>query len=115
MQGIVGKYLPQKKFGFIRYSVEPFEVFFHLLEVEGLIELEKGQRVEFELGTFNGKPVAVNVRPLPEPISERSKTIDATVEEITILKHYGVDLSNGARVRSALERIRKIARDGGAF
>lgn len=109
IQGIVARYNPVRRYGFIRYSTE--EIFFHQLEVQDLLELPQGKRVEFEIGSHKDKPVAVKVRPIPE----RSATIDATVEEITLLQHYGVDLSDGARVRSALERIRKIARDGGAF
>jgi cold shock CspA family protein len=105
-QGVVGKYLPIKKFGFIRYSTAPYEIFFHQLEVEGLAELERGQRVEFEISSYNNKPVAAKVR----PIVERPAIIPATVEEVELLKSYGVDLMNGAKVRAALAVIRSLAK-----
>lgn len=101
-QGVVANYFAKKRFGFIRYPAG--EIFFHQLEVENLAELPKGQRVEFETGDYNGKTVAKKVRPF-HPAGE---IIPATAEEVELLKSYGVDLMNGAKVRAALSAIRSI-------
>ena len=83
-------------------------MFFHYLEVQGLVELRAGNRVEYELGEYKGKTVAKNIVPFITP----SATIPATEIEIDLLKSYGVDLSNGAKVHAALSAIRSIVKDG---
>ena len=60
-QGVVSRYLPNRRFGFIRFLDAAGEIFVHQLELIGVMELAAGQRVEFEVGEFNGKSVAKNV------------------------------------------------------
>jgi cold shock CspA family protein len=60
-QGVVSRYLKNRRFGFIRFLDAAGEIFVHELELIGVTELAAGQRVEFETGDFNGKPVAKNV------------------------------------------------------
>jgi cold shock CspA family protein len=61
-QGVVSRYLKNRRFGFIRFLDAAGEIFVHELELIGVTELAAGQRVEFEVGEFNGKSVAKNVR-----------------------------------------------------
>lgn len=105
-QGVVSRYMHERKFGFIRYTEG--EIFYHYFEVDGLIELAKGQRVEFQIGEYKGKPVAKKVRPIHQP----GEIIPATVAEVELLKSYGVDLMSGARVRAALATICSLAKGG---
>jgi cold shock CspA family protein len=105
-QGVVSRYMPHRKFGFIRYTAG--EIFYHFFEIDGLVELPKGQHVEFIVGNYKGKPVAKKVKPIHRP----GEIIEATVAEVDLLKSYGVDLSNGAKVRAALAVVRSLAKDG---
>ena len=68
----------------------------------------KGQTVEFEIGEYNSKPVAKKVM----AIHKSGSIIPATEAEIDLLKSYGVDLTNGSKVRAALSAIRSIVKDG---
>jgi cold shock CspA family protein len=61
-QGVISRYLKNRRFGFIRFLDAAGEIFVHELELIGVTELAAGQRVEFGVGEFNGKLVAKNVR-----------------------------------------------------
>ncbi len=106
MIGVIANYSTKKHFGFIRYPEG--KIFFHQLELEHFTELPKGTQVTFEKGDYYGRPVAKKVREY-HPAGE---IIPATPAEIDLLKSYGVDLSNGAKVRAALSAIRSIKKDG---
>jgi cold shock CspA family protein len=64
LQGIVSTFITHKKFGFIHYPEG--DIFFHELDVidgprDGSI-LQRGDRVEFEMGEYQGRTKAVNVQ-----------------------------------------------------
>lgn len=105
-QGVIGRFYSERHFGFIRYIQG--EIFFHHFDFVGLGEPVKGQTVEFEIGEYNSKPVAKKVM----AIHKSGSIIPATEAEIDLLKSYGVDLTNGSKVRAALSAIRSIVKDG---
>ena len=108
-QGYVAKYFPERRYGFIRYTGG--EIFFHQVAVADLVELEKGMKVEFELRPIQRQASRCQIRPLHERFNDGG-IIPATETEIDLLKSYGVDLSNGGKVRAALSAIRSIVKDG---
>jgi cold shock CspA family protein len=59
--GIVVRWFTQKKFGFIQLLDSPIEYFVHVRALVNVAELSAGQRVSFELGSFNQRECAVNV------------------------------------------------------
>lgn len=109
MIGKVVSYYPARKYGFIRYgdSVSQ-EIFFHAVELRNF-EPEKGVLVEFETGEFQNRKCAIEIR----RHYPTDATIQATAEEIELIRSYGVDLSKLDKVRAALETIRTIARKHG--
>jgi cold shock CspA family protein len=66
MQGRVAVFWQHKHFGFITEGNTPSEIFFHENNlVPGSPVPEKGSRVSYEIGDYNGRRVADNVRILP--------------------------------------------------
>lgn len=62
-RGTVKWFDTEKKFGFIVADTSKREYFVHISNVEDLGEtLDKGQRVEFEIGEGKKGPIALNVR-----------------------------------------------------
>jgi cold shock CspA family protein len=66
MQGRVAVYWHHKHFGFIIEGTSTNEVFFHQNNLAPDSPLpEKGSRVTYEIGEYNGRRVADNVRVIP--------------------------------------------------
>lgn len=60
IKGIVANFITRKRFGFIHYT--DGEIFFHELDVvDGSIP-QRGDHVEFELGMYNNRQKAVDVK-----------------------------------------------------
>lgn len=59
MTGILIRFLDERHFGFIKYDAG--EIFAHEFNFE-YHPITKGDRVEFELGTFKGRTTALKVR-----------------------------------------------------
>ena len=65
--GVVKWFDEEKKYGFIRSDTGNKEYFVHSSDVQNLgRNLEKGERVEFEIAETGRGPKATNVRPLDE-------------------------------------------------
>ena len=63
MQGRVAVFWQHKHFGFITEGNNPSEIFFHQNNLAPGSSLpEKGSRVTYDIGDFNGRRVADNVR-----------------------------------------------------
>lgn len=62
--GVVKWYNPAKRFGFIKPDDNSSDVFVHIsaLEAAGLMTLDEGQRVSYELAENKGKTSAVNLK-----------------------------------------------------
>ncbi len=77
MRGIVAWFNNVKSFGFITPHGGGQDHFVHFTAIqgEGFRSLEKGQRVEYELGTDEGtgRTVAKNVVPLPMRPKDKEK------------------------------------------
>jgi cold shock protein len=64
-QGIVKTFFEARGFGFIAPDDGGADLFVHVIDVEKKQYLSHGQRVSYEIGDGrNGRPCAVNVRPL---------------------------------------------------
>jgi cold shock CspA family protein len=59
MKGIIVRFLAERHFGWIRY--ESGEMFAHEFNFQ-YSPVNKGDKVEFEMGTFKGRPTALNIR-----------------------------------------------------
>ena len=69
MQGRVAVFWQHKHFGFITEANTPTEIFFHENNLApGSPFAEKGSRVTSEIGEYNGRRVADNVRVLPSTL-----------------------------------------------
>jgi cold shock CspA family protein len=69
MLGICRKYWPEKGYGFCRADeskIEDADIFIHHKQLPFRKNRRKylydGERIEFDLGEYNGRPVALNVR-----------------------------------------------------
>ena len=62
--GAVKWYNPAKRFGFIKPDDGSNDVFVHVsaLESAGLMTLDEGQRISYELADSKGKTSAVNLK-----------------------------------------------------
>jgi CspA family cold shock protein len=62
--GVVKWYNPAKRFGFIQPEAGGSDVFVHAsaLEAAGLMALDEGQRIEYELEENKGKTSAVRLK-----------------------------------------------------
>ncbi len=66
-EGILVRWLPERHFGFINTGTD--EIFAHELNF-GYSPITRGDRVEFELGTFRDRPSAKQIclrAPVEEP------------------------------------------------
>ena len=64
MTGVIVRAYPERGYGFLA-SDDGQELFFHRFDCQDLDEFpSKGKRVSFEMGVFNGRPKAVNLRPV---------------------------------------------------
>ncbi len=61
-RGVVTKYDPERGFGFIRSRDYPTDIFVHVTDLPGRVELQPGQRVEFEVETGDRGMRAVRVK-----------------------------------------------------
>ena len=62
--GVVKWYNPAKRFGFIKPDDGSSDVFVHAsaLEAAGLVALDDGQRIQYDLADSKGKTSAVNLK-----------------------------------------------------
>ena len=62
--GVVKWYNPAKRFGFIKPDDGASDVFVHVsaLEAAGLMSLDEGQKVSYELAENKGKTSAVDLK-----------------------------------------------------
>jgi len=66
-RGTVKWFDKEKNYGFIQSDTDKKEYFVHISNVENMEKtLDKGQRVEFEIGQGQKGPQAINVRNLLE-------------------------------------------------
>ncbi len=68
MTGKVRSFKPERHFGFIA-GQGGGDYFFHQMEVVNGQVLAPYTPVEFELGEFNGRTCAKNVRPVKKPVA----------------------------------------------
>jgi len=62
-RGTVMRWL-DRRFGFIARDDGGPDLFVHIRNVVGRVELKPGDRVSFEVGDYHGRPEAQNVRPV---------------------------------------------------
>jgi cold shock CspA family protein len=58
LKGILVRFFPERHFGFIKH--EEGEIFVHEFNI-GYAPINKGDRVEFEMGSFKNRPTALKV------------------------------------------------------
>ena len=63
MTGRIAVVYPDRFYGFIGPDNSKTEIFFHATALK--TKVEKGDRVEFSIGTYRGRTVAENVRIIP--------------------------------------------------
>ncbi len=66
MKGKVSRWLLGRGYGFIKPDEGENDVFVHHSELKGAVDLEEGQRVEFEVQDSPRGPRAVNVTIIEE-------------------------------------------------
>ncbi len=66
-KGTVLKWNRGQGWGFIEPDNAAFDIFVHVSEIQDRRRLIEGQRVEFESGTRQGKPIALRVVVVAEP------------------------------------------------
>ena len=62
LKGIVKKWFYDEGFGFIKCMNSKRDVFCHSRDVRNCYDLDRGDRVEFEIENTNKGPKAVNVK-----------------------------------------------------
>lgn len=63
MTGTVGAFFERKGFGFIRRPAGEKDIFFHVSNVEGRVNLAEGMQVEYQIKQTAKGPEAVSIQP----------------------------------------------------